>query len=298
MKNTVFVCLLALASLLATSAKAQSCGNDSIYKLPYKNTYVKSTLAADNEFRTMRPTYMEIPTFETAKKILPVPIWAGHEKEIEMYWKAWEIGVGNIRNPQPGSGFVSPYIDTAYNGNIFMWDSAFILMFARYGERFFPFQKTLDNFYAKQHPDGFICREIMANGADCFERYDPTSTGPNLLPWCEMIYYHQFGDTERLHKIFPALCGYYEWLRLNRTWRNGTYWTSGWGTGMDNMPRVPSEYNPIYSHGHMIWLDANLQQIFNASLLLELGFYTERWQEIETLEDEAKMLKKYVRENL
>ena len=136
MKNTVFVCLLALASLLATSAKAQSCGNDSIYKLPYKNTYVKSTLAADNEFRTMRPTYMEIPTFETAKKILPVPIWAGHEKEIEMYWKAWEIGVGNIRNPQPGSGFVSPYIDTAYNGNIFMWDSAFILMFARYGERF------------------------------------------------------------------------------------------------------------------------------------------------------------------
>ena len=94
----------------------------------------------------MRPTYMEIPTFETAKKILPVPIWAGHEKEIEMYWKAWEIGVGNIRNPQPGSGFVSPYIDTAYNGNIFMWDSAFILMFARYGERFFPFQKTLDNF--------------------------------------------------------------------------------------------------------------------------------------------------------
>ena len=130
-----------------------------------------------------------------------------------------------------------------------MWDSSFILMFARYGTRFFPFQRTLDNFYAKQHPDGFICREIKADGADCFERYDPVSTGPNLMPWCEMVYYHQFGDMERLHKVFPVLCSYYKWLRLNRTWRNGTYWSSGWGTGMDNMPRVPNGYSPIYSHG-------------------------------------------------
>ena len=32
MKNTVFVCLVALMSLLAVTARAQSCGNDSIYK--------------------------------------------------------------------------------------------------------------------------------------------------------------------------------------------------------------------------------------------------------------------------
>ena len=46
---------------------------------------------------------------------------------MEMYWRAWEIAVGNIRKPQSGSGFVSSYLDTAYNGNIFMWDSSFIL---------------------------------------------------------------------------------------------------------------------------------------------------------------------------
>lgn len=131
-----------------------------------------------------------------------------------------------------------------------------------------------------------------------FERYDPVSTGPNLMPWCEMVYYHQFGDTERLHKVFPVLCAYYKWLRLNHTWRNGTYWSSGWGTGMDNMPRVPEDYSPIYSHGHMIWLDTNLQQLFTANLLLEMGFYLERWQEIEDFEDEAKMLGKYIQENL
>ena len=296
-KRTIIAGLLGMA-MLPGIGHAQSCGNDSIYKIPYKDTYVKQALVAENEFRVQQPKYVTLPTFAEAKEVLPKPIWAGHEEEINMYWRAWEIGVGNLRNPQPGSGFIMPYIDTAYNGNIFMWDSSFILMFARYGARFFPFQNTLDNFYAKQHPDGFICREIKADGADCFERYDPVSTGPNLIPWCEMVYFHQFGDMERLHKIFPVLCSYYKWLKLNRTWRNGMYWSSGWGTGMDNMPRVPSEYSMIFSHGHMIWLDTNLQQLFIANLLLEMGFYLERWQEIEEFEDEVEHLKKYIRENL
>jgi hypothetical protein len=290
--------IASLFTAVAAQGYSQSCGNDELYKIPYKNTYVKSSLVAENEFRVAKPETIEPKSFEEAKEILPLPIWAGHDKEIEMYWKAWEIAIGNIRAPQEGSGFVSSYLDTAYNGNIFMWDSSFMLMFARYGNRYFPFQHTLDNFYAKQHPDGFICREIKADGADCFERYDPVSTGPNLMPWCELVYYHQFGDIERLHKIFPALCAYNKWLQLNHTWRNGTYWSSGWGTGMDNMPRVPDNYSQIFSHGHMVWLDTNLQQLFIDNLLLELGFYIERWQEIEDFEDEAKMLSKYVAENL
>ncbi|MDO5571353.1 MAG: trehalase family glycosidase [Bacteroidales bacterium] len=268
------------------------------YRLPYKNTYLKEPLVTENEYRIAKPVETKAGSFEQAKKILPNPIWQGHEKEIEMYWKAWEIGIKNIKAPETGSGFVSSYIDTAYNGNIFMWDSAFIMMFCRYGTRFFPFQQSIDNFYAKQHPDGFICREIKADGADCFERYDPTSTGPNILPWCEMVYYKQFGDMERLHKVFPVLCAYYKWLKLNHTWRNGTYWSSGWGTGMDNMPRVQPQYNMIYSHGHMIWLDACIQQLFVANLLLEMGLYLERWQEIEDFEDDAKMLSKYISEKL
>ena len=69
------------------------------------------------------------------------------------------------------------------------------------------------------------------------------------------------GDEARLNKVFPVLAAYYKWLKLNRTWRNGTYWSSGWGTGMDNMPRVKEPYNTIYSNGHMVWLDACLQQM-------------------------------------
>lgn len=268
------------------------------YNMPYKNTYVKEALVAENDFRIAKPKITIPKSFEEAKDILPNPIWQGHDKEIEMYWRAWQIAIGNIRQPQEGSGFVASYLDTAYNGNIFMWDTSFMMMFARYGYRFFPFQNTLDNFYAKQHPDGFICREIKRDGADCFERYDPVSTGPNLIPWAEMLYYKQYGDTDRLNSIFAVLSAYNKWLRMNRTWQNGTYWSSGWGTGMDNMPRVQPQYNMIFSNGHMVWLDACLQQILSDNILLEMGLYLERWQEIEDLEDEIKMLTKYIQDNM
>ena len=289
--------LAALTGLLALAGamKAQDLKSGP-YELPYKNTYVKDVFVAENEFRTKDPVKTVPGSFDKAKKILPAPFWTGHDKEIEMYWHAWQLAIAHICQPQDGSGFVSSYLDVAYNGNIFMWDTCFMMMFARYGYRFFPFQNSLDNFYAKQHPDGFICREIRADGSDCFERYDPTSTGPNLLPWVELAYYRQYGDLDRLHAIFPALAGYARWWRLNRTWPNGTYWSSGWGTGMDNMPRVPEGYNPIWSNGHMEWLDTNLQQLLVDDCLLQIGFFTERWQEIEELEDEMKFLRKHVGE--
>lgn len=286
------------AGALAAPALLAKEKNASPYKLPYKNTYVKNNFVAENEFRRNAKNVITPPSFEKAKKVLPAPFWEGHSKEIEMYWKAWEIGLRHTHKPEEGSRFVSSYLDTAYNGNIFMWDSAFITLFARYGSRLFPFQLTLDNFYALQHLDGFICREIMASGDDVFHRYDPVSTGPNIIPWSELEYYNQFGDTDRINKIFPVLSAYSRWLRLNRTWRDGSYWSSGWGTGMDNQPRVPKEYNMIYSHGHMVWLDACLQQLMVDKILLKFGFILERWQEIEDIEDEIDLLTNIIREKL
>ena len=297
MKLKSLIILPFAASLLLSAAAAQDLKSGP-YPLPYKNTYVKNIFVAENEFRTAEPETIIPRPFEEAREILPAPFWDGHQEEVDMYWYAWKIAVGNIRQPQEGSGFVSPYLDIAYNGNIFMWDASFMMQFARYGYRYFPFQRTLDNFYAKQHPDGFICREIRADGSDCFERYDPTSTGPNLLPWVELSYYRQFGDIDRLHHIFPALCAYAQWWKLNRTWQDGTYWSSGWGTGMDNMPRVPDGYNQIFSNGHMVWLDTNLQQVLVDESLLQIGFYIERWQEIEEMEDEIRFLKGYVNKYL
>ncbi len=300
MKNSLINKIIALSIVVMAFAAAEGvhAQDPSAYRLPYKNTYVKEPLMADNTLRGARAVETPIPTLDEVRPLIPAPIWDGHPDEVAMYWNAWAIAFKNLCHPQPESGFITTYIDTAYNGNIFMWDSAFITIFARYGFRAFPFQQTLDNFYALQHPDGFICREIMANGWDCFERYDPTSTGPNLLPWSEMIYFRHTGDMERLHKVFAPLSAYNRWLQRNRTWPDGTYWTSGWGSGMDNMPRLEAGYNPIYSHGHMAWLDTNLQQIMIDGLLLDIGFHVERWQEIEDFEDEAKRLGNYVRTNM
>jgi len=288
-----------VSSIASEINSSKATAEDSDIQLEYKNTYVKNIFVTENEFRNAKSNVVAAPSFQQAKEILPVPYWKGNTQAIDMYWKAWEIAFKNIKNPAPKSGFIASYIDTAYNGNIFMWDSTFITMFARYGTRAYPFQQTLDNFYGKQHPDGFISREIWGEtGRDCFHRYDPTSTGPNLIPWSELEYFRQFGDLTRIHKIFPVLCGYYQWLKLNRTWQDGSYWTSGWGTGMDNQPRVPKEYNQIYSHGHMTWLDACLQQLMIAKILVGFGFYVERWQEIEDIEAETKSLKKYIKEKL
>lgn len=293
-----FALCIAFAAVISAQSLSGQESAQSKYNLPYKNTYNKEPLVTENEYRTAKAWSQKPVSFQDARKKLPSPVWVGHETEVEMYWKAWEIAWGNIRQPEAGSGFVSPYLDIAYNGNIFMWDMAFMMMFAHYGNQVFPFVHSMDNFYSHQHPDGFICREIRSDGSDCFERYDPVSTGPNLLPMAEMKFFKQYGDEERLHKVFSALCAYNKWLQLNRTWPDGSYWSSGWGTGMDNMPRVKSEYNPIYSHGHMTWLDTCLQQWMVDKMLLEIGFYIERWQEIEDFEDEMKHLKKYINDNM
>ncbi|MCF0159458.1 MAG: glycoside hydrolase, partial [Bacteroidaceae bacterium] len=96
---------LALVAVIPVAGQGLKSGP---YELPYKNTYVKNIFVAENEFRNQKPTTLTPGTFEEAKNILPLPIWKGHEKEIEMYWHAWKIAIGNIKQPQEGSGFVSP----------------------------------------------------------------------------------------------------------------------------------------------------------------------------------------------
>ncbi len=260
---------------------------------------VQNPHVAENVFIEKEPENHPLPTFEQERDRLPHPIWDGHGDEIACYWKAWELAFGNLGRPQPGSGFVSNFIDTAFNGCIFMWDSSFILMFGKYASRSFNFQGTLDNFYALQHKDGFICREIIeANGEDRFTRYDPAATGPDIMPWCEWEYFKNFGDMDRLAKVFPPLMAYHEWLRLNHTWPDGTYWSSGWGCGMDNLPRQQPGYVIMFSHGHMVWNDACLQELMNCNILMEMARLLGREDEVAGLREERDNLEKVINEKL
>ncbi len=112
-----------------------------------------------------------LPDFESLRAKLPSPIYDDQPLWVETYWKAWQLAFKNFHEPAPQSGFVSQFIDAAFNENIFLWDSCFMTMFCNYAHPLTPGISTLDNFYAKQHADGEICREIVRK------------TGLDFPPW-------------------------------------------------------------------------------------------------------------------
>jgi len=265
----------------------------------YLDKYVENPFVKENEFLSRLPRITPLPSFETARHKLPQPEWANHPVAIECYWKVWELAFANLKSPTSENGFVASYIDSAFNSHLFMWDSAFITFFGSYGRRAFNFQQTLDNFYARQHPDGFICRELVeTDGRDLFHRFDPSSTGPNILPWAEWRYFQMTGDPDRLASVFAPLAGYHQWLRTYRTWPDGSYWANGWSCGMDNQPRLPEHLSPEFSHGHQSWIDTCLQQIFSARVLGKLAKTLGRSADIADLLDEADALARLVNDKM
>lgn len=270
-----------------------------INNLKQYEAYVKSSLVDENPFISMKPEKKELPVFKESKHLLPKPFWDNHESVLECYQKTWEIAFSNLRQPTEENGFISNYIDTAFNDCLFMWDSAFILLFAKYGSRAFNFQCTLDNLYAKQHPDGFICREIdESDGNDRFNRYDPSSTGPNIMPWTEWQYYSIFGDKDRLRNVFPVLAAYHRWLRSYRTWPDGTYWSTGWGCGMDNQPRMDKSMSQEFYHGHLTWIDTCMQQLLCAKIITRMSEILGRRNETDDFVKETQYLTKVINEKL
>jgi len=266
---------------------------------PFVDTHVKNKWVAQNIFIGLPADTTTPPAFNTIRDQLPQPYWTSRPDAIQCYWRTWEIAFSNLKKVYPKSGFVSPFIDPAFNGNIFMWDCSFMTMYGKYAMPVFNFQNTLNNFYAKQHADGFICREIREiTGTDCFERFDPSSTGPNIMPWSEWEYFLNFNDTARLAKVFPPLLAYYEWFNTYRSWPDGTYFSSGWGCGMDNQPRMPNNFNAGWSHGFMSWIDISLQQVYAGSVLIKMANKLNRKPDVVSIEKEIEKLNQFINQNM
>ena len=102
----------------------------------------KNPLVGENRFIGVRRYAERCPGYEESKDILPHPFIEGREDFSACYDRAWEIAFSNLREATEESGFCSSFIDTAFNGFLFMWDSAFIVMFGKYGSRAFDFQST------------------------------------------------------------------------------------------------------------------------------------------------------------
>lgn len=138
----------------SASLQAQSAGGN--------ETEVMGRYFAKKEYSPV-----PLPKFTAMRDQLPSPIYDANPLWVQTYWKAWELAFKNFYQPPPGSGFVSNFIDPAFNKNIFLWDSCFMTMFCNYAYPLVPGISTLDNFCAKQHEDGEICREVVrTNGVD------------------------------------------------------------------------------------------------------------------------------------
>lgn len=272
-----------------------------LFKVNRGLTYVNSPYVEENEFLRMPAENNPLPLYENSKDKLPKPIWERHENAVECYNYAWKIAFDNLRTPNAEAGFVSNFIDTAFNGFLFMWDSSFIVLFGKYGSQVFDFQKTLDNFYSHQHRDGFICREICeSENGEQFSRFDPSGTGPNIIPWSEWESYLQTGDKERISKIFSPLLAYHLWLKEHHTWRDGTYFSTGLGCGMDNQFRQQKLSEFVCSHGHMVWMDTCAQQVLSADTIIKMAKILGRENEpdIKSLEEESVFLRNFINEKL
>ncbi len=140
----------------------------------------------------------------------------GHDDQIDMYWYAWKTLFSTWLFPPPAADnmAVSNLIGIKSWGpwgSTMVWDTSFILQFARYGDGAYPFITALDNCYARQHENGFICRESDSNNHEVFVSFP---VNPPLLAWAEWSYYQMTGDTGRIKRVFLPLVKQYEWYML------------------------------------------------------------------------------------
>ncbi len=222
-------------------------------------------LVARNEFREATIQRQSIPTFAAIKDRLPEPVLPAHGQWIELYWRAWEMALAQLQRPATSSGLPAPVLESAGAGMIFASDTAYTTQYLVYGRRALPAITLLDNFYARQHSDGFLGRALSTvDGRDLYAPFDPDSSGQDILAWAEWNTYRQTGDENRLNQVIWPLLAHHRWRRANRTWPNGLYWSTGASSGMSNQPRVPDGER---HHQHWAWVDATLLAALNAGLL-------------------------------
>lgn len=234
---------------------------------------------------------------EQLRSKLPVPILTDDAGWLDLYWRAWSIAYDKIRTPDEQTGLVG-YCDAAFSHNIFQWDTCFMLRFLRYSPQIFKAFGSLDNFYLKQHDDGFICREINSvSGADFWEKDHKSSINPPLFSDAEWSLYSLTADDERVSRVLPPLIRYHHWLSMNRRASDGVgYWTTALASGMDNSPRAYDQGGLDVHEGYgYTWLCMTAQMALSTMRISQLAAVAGEEEIAERFRAEYEMLAEYVR---
>lgn len=246
------------------------------------------------------------PTIRMDLSRLPAPHLEEHAGWEDMYYRAFEIAYSKVQYGTPENGFVEAYMDEAFSANIFQWDTSFIMMFGRYGNGELPSIVSLENFYRYQHKDGWIGRELREKDGSSYWPKSGSleancSINPPLFSWAEWQSYQVTGDKARFTKlvggkpIVQILVDYFDWIKANRRWENGLYWTTSYANGMDRSPRLGTK--DVCEHANGSWIDISAQQALNALYIAKIASaigdqalaerFTREHQQLKTLINET-----------
>ena len=167
----------------------------------------------------------------------------------KMYEKALEITKEKVRGGEEEQFFKKPFIDAAFSKNIFLWDTCFMVCFAKYHLDELPVYQALDNFYERADEDGFICREYRQDGRSLWPKEHPVSINPPVLAFAELEIYSVAKDKERLKRVYPVLKKNFEFHVKTYQQDDGLFSGDALGMGMDNIPRSPRGWKPETGSG-------------------------------------------------
>ncbi len=156
-----------------------------------------------------------------------------------MYESAIDIAKSKVRGGPLDPAYPKPFVDAAFSTHIFLWDTCFIASYAKYHQDVLPITNALDNFYSRQDPDGFICREYNGDGKPFWPKAHPVSINPPLLAFAELELYSQSKDKPRLRSAYPALKRFFDFLLSVYRREDGLFFSDALGSGMDNIQRYP-----------------------------------------------------------
>jgi len=229
-------------------------------------------LAPQQEYRALA-----WPSLAQARPHLPEPVLPPHLSHLyHLYEAAWDMLLGLVRAPSFASGLPGSYVSIGSNfpDHLFVWDTAFTAMCTAYGHRAFPATSSLDALYSRQFDGGYIHREHdVSDGLPAL--FEPDfSPNPPILSLAEWQLASLTGDIQRLAQVYPVLCGYHQWLQANRRLPDGTYWTTGLASGLDNAPSLGDGYPCLTAQ-----MAHDAETLSNMAQILGKGEEAQAWKQ-------------------
>ena len=207
-----------------------------------------------------------------------------------------EIAKTKLETGPSGEKIHRPRLGTGGNfADVFFWDTAFTVLWAKYHRETLPVTTSLDNLYRLQDESGLINRQYLPTGEPKWSMEHPISVAPPVLSWAELDLYRITSDAARLESVFYPLLRHHDYIVKTLRGDDGLYFSDALGCGMDNLPRwhpdwkdsgdgMRLEAHHIKGETHNIhrkpavrwnrqgrWIDLSAQMAFDAWCLAEIA---------------------------